>query len=115
STLLTDLKDRGMLDETMVIWMGEFGRTPRVNMTGGRDHWPKVMSVAMAGGGLKGGVAVGKSNLKGEEPAERPIYPPDIAFTMFESLGINPGKINTTPTGRPIRIAQDGQAIKELI
>src|SRR3569833_1665883 len=69
STLLTDLKDRGMHDEVMVIWMGEFGRTPKVNMTGGRDHWPKVMSVVMAGGGLKGGQAVGSSNARGEEPA----------------------------------------------
>ncbi|MGV3722427.1 MAG: DUF1501 domain-containing protein [Actinomycetota bacterium] len=115
STLLADLSDRGMLESTMVIWMGEFGRTPRVNMTGGRDHWPKVMSVAMAGGGLKGGVAVGKSNAKGEEPADRPLRPEDIAFTMFEGLGIDPAKIYHTPTGRPIRIAQNGQAIKELI
>ncbi len=115
ATLLADLSDRGMLDETQIIWMGEFGRTPRINMTGGRDHWPKVMSVVMAGGGLKGGVAVGKSNSKGEEPAERPIKPEDIAFTMFESLGIDPGKIYHTPTGRPIRIAQDGHAVKELL
>ena len=114
ATLISDLSDRGMLDETMVVWMGEFGRTPRVNMTGGRDHWPKVMSVALAGGGVKGGVQVGKSNAKGEEPAERPIKPEDVAFTMFENLGIDPGKIYHTPTGRPIRIAQDGQAIKEL-
>jgi hypothetical protein len=115
STLLTDLSDRGMLEETMIIWMGEFGRTPKVNMTGGRDHWPKVMSVVMAGGGLKGGVAVGKSNAKGEEPAERPIRPEDIAFTLFEGLSIDPGKVYHTPTGRPIRVAQDGQAIKELL
>ena len=115
STLLTDLSDRGMLDETVVIWMGEFGRTPRVNQTGGRDHWPKVMSVVMAGGGLKGGVAVGKSNAKGEEPADRPLRPEDVAFTKFEALGIDPAKIYHTPTGRPIRIAQNGQAIKELV
>lgn len=115
ATLLKDLSDRGMLETTQIVWMGEFGRTPKVNMTGGRDHWPKNMSVVMAGGGLTGGVAVGKSNAKGEEPAERPIRPEDIAFTMFESLGIDPGKIYHTPTGRPIRIAQDGQAIKELI
>lgn len=115
SALLTDLSDRGMLEETMVVWMGEFGRTPKVNMTGGRDHWPKVMSVVMAGGGLKGGVAVGSSNARAEEPADRPIKPEDIAFTMFEGLGIDPGKIYHTPTGRPIRIAQDGATIKELV
>jgi hypothetical protein len=115
STLLTDLSDRGMLEETMVVWMGEFGRTPKVNMTGGRDHWPKVSSVVMAGGGLKGGVAVGKSNAKAEEPADRPIKPEDVAFTMFEGLGIDPAKIYHTPTGRPIRIAQDGAAMKELL
>ncbi len=115
SALLQDLSDRGMSEDVMVVWMGEFGRTPKVNMTGGRDHWPKVMSVVMAGGGLKGGVAVGKSNAKGEEPADRPLRPEDVAFTMFESLGIDPARIYHTPTGRPIRIAQDGQAIKELI
>jgi hypothetical protein len=115
SALLTDLSDRGMLEETMVVWMGEFGRTPKVNMTGGRDHWPKVMSVVMAGGGLKGGQAVGASNARAEEPADRPIKPEDIAFTMFESLGIDPAKIYHTPTGRPIRVAQDGATIKELI
>jgi hypothetical protein len=115
SALLTDLSDRGMLEETMVVWMGEFGRTPKVNMTGGRDHWPKVMSVVMAGGGLKGGQVVGASNARAEEPADRPIKPEDIAFTMFESLGIDPAKIYHTPTGRPIRVAQDGAAIKELI
>ncbi len=115
STLLADLKDRGMLNETMVIWMGEFGRTPKVNMNGGRDHWPKVMSAVVAGGGLKGGRAVGKSDGKGEEPAERPIHPEDIAFTLFEGLGIDPGKAYRTPQGRPIRIAQDGSAISELL
>ncbi len=115
SALLGDLSDRGMLDDVMIVWMGEFGRTPKVNMTGGRDHWPKVMSVVMAGGGLKGGIAVGESNAKGEEPADRPLRPEDIAFTIFEGLGIDPGKIYHTPTGRPIRIAQEGQAIRELI
>ena len=115
STLLADLKDHGMLDETMVIWMGEFGRTPKLNTMGGRDHWPKVMSVAMAGGGLKGGIAVGKSDAKGEEPAERPVNPEDIAFTLFEALGIDPAKVYRTPQGRPIRVAQNGEAIKELL
>jgi len=86
-----------------------------VNMTAGRDHWPKVMSVLMAGGGLKGGIAVGKSNEKGEEPADRPLRPEDIAFTLFHALGIDPGKIYRTPQGRPIRIAQDGETIRELI
>jgi hypothetical protein len=115
SALLQDLSDRGMLDSTMVVWMGEFGRTPKVNMTGGRDHWPKVASVVMAGGGLKGGVVVGRTNDKAEEPAERPLRPEDVAFTMFESLGIDPARIYHTPQGRPIRIAQDGQVIRELV
>jgi uncharacterized protein DUF1501 len=114
SGLLTDLSDRGMLDSTLVICMGEFGRTPRVNMTGGRDHWSRTMSLVMAGGGLKGGLGVGKSNPKGEEPVERPIRPQDLAFTLFESLGIDPGKIYHTPGGRPIRVAENGQTIKEL-
>jgi hypothetical protein len=115
STLLTDLGDRGLLDEVVVICMGEFGRTPKLNMTGGRDHWPKVSSVMMAGGGLKGGIAVGKSDAKAEEPAERPIKPEDMAYTMFTMLGIEPSKIYETPTGRPIRISNEGQLIKELV
>jgi hypothetical protein len=115
SALLGDLSERGMLDETTVIWMGEFGRTPKINMTGGRDHWPKVNSVVMAGGGIKGGAAVGKSDAKGEEPASRPIKPEDIAFTLFESLSIDPARIYHTPTGRPIRVAQDGHTIRELL
>jgi hypothetical protein len=115
STLLQDLSDRGMLDSTMIVVMGEFGRTPKVNDNGGRDHWPKVQTVLMAGGGIKGGVAVGDSGPKGEEPVLRAIQPEDIAFTLFEGLGIDPGKIYETPTGRPIRIAQHGQAIRELV
>jgi hypothetical protein len=115
STLLKDLSDRGMLQETLVVWMGEFGRTPRINMTGGRDHWPKASSVVMAGGGLKGGIVVGKTDDKAEEPKERPLRPEDIAFTLFESLGINPSKVYHTPQGRPITIAQHGQTIKELL
>lgn len=115
STLLADLKDRGMLDEVLVVWMGEFGRTPRLNMTGGRDHWPKVSSVVLAGGGLRGGLAVGQSDGKAEEPRERPTRPEDVAFTLFHALGINPARVFHTPSGRPIRIANDGQVIRELL
>lgn len=115
SALLTDLSARGLLDDTMVLCMGDFGRTPKVNMTGGRDHWSRVFSVVMAGGGVQGGRAIGTSNPKGEEPADRPIRPQDLSFTLFESLGIDPGKIYHTPTGRPIRIAENGQTIKELL
>lgn len=115
SGLLSDLSDRGMLESTMVLVMGEFGRTPKLNMTGGRDHWPKVQSVFMAGGGLTGGVVVGKSNAKAEEPAERPVRPEDVAFTLFNGLGIDTNKVYHTPTGRPIRVAQEGQVIRELV
>jgi uncharacterized protein (DUF1501 family) len=104
-----------MLESTMVVVMGEFGRTPKLNMTGGRDHWPKVQSVLMAGGGLTGGVVVGKSNSKAEEPAERPLRPEDVAFTLFNGLGIDTSKVYHTPTGRPIRVAQEGQVITELV
>ena len=114
STLLADLSDRGMLDSTQVIWMGEFGRTPRVNATGGRDHWSRLVSVGMAGGGIQGGRTVGKSNKKGEEPTERPLRPEDVSFTLFSSLGIDPGKVYQTSTGRPIRIANGGSVINEL-
>lgn len=115
SALLRDLDSRGMLADTLVLCMGEFGRTPRLNMTGGRDHWPKVQTVLLAGGGVKGGMVVGKSDAKAEEPSERPVTPEDVAFTLFHSLGIPPETHFTTPTGRPMKVAANGSVVKELL
>ena len=116
SALITDLSDRGMLDETLVVVMGEFGRTPKINSKGGRDHWPSVFSVAMAGGGVQGGQVIGSSDSLGELPASNPITPPDLSATIFKLLGINPEAELHTSDGRPIRIAPDGaRVIKELM
>jgi Protein of unknown function (DUF1501) len=122
-TLIEDLNRRGRLESTIVLVMGEFGRTPRMNTGGvpgsdavpGRDHWGNVMSVLVAGGGLVGGQAVGKSSPKGEVPAERPIRPADLAVTLYQRLGINPATSFPNHAGRPISIGADGQPIGELL
>ena len=116
SALITDLSDRGMLDETLVVVMGEFGRTPKVNSRGGRDHWPSVFSVAMAGGGVQGGQVIGNSDSLAELPKDNPITPADLAATIFKLLGINPEAELYASDGRPVRIAPDGaRVITELM
>jgi hypothetical protein len=115
ATLVEDLDERGMLDETLVIAMGEFGRTPKINTRGGRDHWPRVFSIALAGGGVRGGIVVGKSDAIGESPAERPVSPSDLAFTIYSLLGVEPSLELQTEDGRPVQINQGGELIKELV
>ena len=116
SALIDDLKDRRMLDETLVIVMGEFGRTPKLNAAGGRDHWPRVFSVAIAGGGVSGGQVIGSSDAVGESPKDRPVSPGDLVATIYQLLGIDPALELKTPDGRPIRItSHDSQVVKELI
>src|SRR5687767_12740799 len=90
AALVRDLDERGLLDETLVVAMGEFGRTPKLNTRGGRDHWPRVFSVVMAGGGVKGGQVVGSSDHIGESPHDRPVTPSDLAYTIYTLLGIDP-------------------------
>lgn len=126
SSLLTDLSDRGLLEKTMVMVCGEFGRTPRMNDGGnggppmskgtpGRDHWGNVLSVLVAGGGLKGGQVVGTSDRLGENPAERPLRPGDIHHTMFKVLGVDPTLSFNNHSGRPIPVIDHGEVIHELI
>ena len=116
SALINDLDDRGLLDETLVVVMGEFGRTPKLNTAGGRDHWPRVFSVVMAGGGVPRGLALGSSDATGESPLERPIRPEDIAHTVYRLMGIDPSVELHTSDGRPIRVGHiDGQAIPEIV
>jgi uncharacterized protein (DUF1501 family) len=116
SALIGDLSDRGMLDETLVLVMTDFGRTPKINSTGGRDHWPNCFSVAMAGGGVKGGQVIGASDALGEFVQDRPIHPGDLSSTIYTLLGIDPGHELHTPDGRPTRIApQESKVIKELL
>jgi hypothetical protein len=116
SALVEDLQQRGLLDETLVMVMGEFGRTPKLNTLGGRDHWPRVFSVMMCGGGIRGGTVVGASDSVGESPANRPVTPSDLACTVFHLLGIDPAGLLQTADGRPVRITADGsRPISEVL
>jgi uncharacterized protein (DUF1501 family) len=119
SALVNDLKQRGMLDSTLIVWMGEFGRTPKINQRGdkpGRDHYPRAWSSLMIGGGVKGGQVVGKTDKEGANVVERPISALDFLATVCEVLGVNWKKQNNTPIGRPIRIVDKGaNVIKELL
>lgn len=114
ASLLEELAGRGLLPKTAVLMTGEFGRTPKINGNAGRDHWARAMSVVLAGGGIKGGQVVGKTNDKGEEPADNPLKPEDVAASFYHALGIDPHKEYHTPTGRPVHIVRDGKVIKEL-
>ena len=114
--LTDDLEERGMLEETLIVVMGEFGRTPKLNTAGGRDHWPRVFSVALAGGGVRGGQVLGASDAVGERPAERPITPADLSATIYTLLGIAPDTELRTSDGRPVRVTPpESNVITELI
>jgi hypothetical protein len=113
--LIRDLDERGMLDTTLVLVSSEFGRTPKINSTNGRDHYPRVFSVAMAGGGVKRGFVYGKSDALGSEPDENPVGPEDLARTMYRLLGINSQKRIVLDGVRPIDIVNGGRLINELI
>ena len=115
ATLLEDLHQRGLLKETLVVVMGEFGRSPKINASGGRDHWGQVFSVALAGAGIGGGQVIGSSDRLGGSPADRPIYPPDLAATIFHRLGLNPASEFIDPLGRPRMITDNGRPIRELL
>jgi uncharacterized protein (DUF1501 family) len=102
TALLEDLEERGLLDETLVVWMGEFGRTPRLNKAAGRDHWGFCQSVLMAGGGVRGGRVYGSSEASAAYAAELPVSPDDLAATVFHSLGIPLGQEMRDAQGRPL-------------
>ncbi len=115
STLLRDLADRGLLESTLVVVTGEFGRTPRINGNAGRDHWGPAFTVALAGGGIQGGCVVGRTDARAERPAQDPYGPEDLAATLFHQMGIDPEDEFYTPEGRPVKIANQGRLIRELI
>ncbi|HWA99528.1 MAG TPA: DUF1501 domain-containing protein [Pirellulales bacterium] len=115
AALITDLDNRGMLDETLVMVSSEFGRTPKINKTSGRDHWAKVFSVALAGGGVKRGQIYGSSNATASEPEDDPIGPADLATTVYHQLGIVADKELMAPGDRPIEIVDGGKVCKELL
>jgi len=115
STLITDLSQRGLLDSTLVCICSEFGRTPKINATAGRDHWPKVFSVVMAGGGVKGGNIYGSSDAIASEPEDNPLNVMDWATTIYHCLGIVSDKELMAPGDRPIEIVNGGKVIKDLL
>jgi uncharacterized protein (DUF1501 family) len=111
STLITDLKDRGLLDSTLVIWMGEFGRTPKINTRGdkpGRDHYPRAWSTVLAGGGIPGGQVIGRTDKEGAVVEDRPVSALDFMATVCKIIGVDYTKQNNSPGGRPIRIVDKG-------
>jgi uncharacterized protein (DUF1501 family) len=115
AALVRDLKRRSLLERTVVLCCGEFGRTPKINVTGGRDHWPSGYSLALAGGGLRGGLALGETDPEGIKEPIRPTSVEDVHATVLTTLGLNPSKENVAPaTGRPIKLSQ-GRPIPELI
>jgi hypothetical protein len=113
SALLEDLTERGMLDETLVVCLAEFGRTPRFNPRGGRDHWGYVFSIAMAGGGVRGGQVYGASDRIGAQPQEGRVQPPDLTATIFHCLGYDPGTTIHDSLGRPLALSH-GQVIRQV-
>jgi hypothetical protein len=114
ATLLADLSERGMLERTLVIWMGEFGRTPKINPRTGRDHYPRAFNAALAGCGIKGGQVIGATGSDGADVKARPVTVPDLFCSFYQALKINARKENTSSQGRPIRIMETGTAVKEL-
>ena len=104
ATLMTDLRSRGLLDDTLIVWMGEFGRTPKINESAGRDHFPNAWSTVLAGGGLKGGQVIGDTGADGGEVRDRPVSVPDFLATIVKGLGLDPTGQNIAENGRPIRL-----------
>jgi len=111
--LVTDLDQRGLLDRTLVVATGEFGRTPKFNCNGGRDHWPGVWTTIFAGGGVKGGQVSGASDAIASEPKDRPVHAADIPATIFHALGIEADATIPGPTGSPVQ-AYTGRPVQEL-
>ena len=114
AALIEDLQSRGLLEETLVVVMGEFGRSPTINKNGGRDHWGNVFSVALAGAGVPGGQIIGASDKTGAVPVDRPVRPPDLAATIFHLLGIQPNREFLDPIQRPRLVTDSGVPLREL-
>ena len=114
AALVSDLADRGLLDDTAIIWMGEFGRTPAINPGGGRDHWARSWSVVVGGAGFKRGVVVGETSSDGREVVSEPYSSQDVMASVLKSLGISLETTFTAKNGRPMKIANSGKVIKEL-
>jgi uncharacterized protein (DUF1501 family) len=105
---------RGLLDETLVLVMGEFGRTPKVNKDAGRDHWGRAGSMIFAGAGVRGGNVIGATDKEGAFVTDRPVSPADVCHTVYDAVGIDPRKELRTAEGRPVAILDQGETVKEL-
>ncbi|HTE18358.1 MAG TPA: DUF1501 domain-containing protein, partial [Armatimonadota bacterium] len=114
STLLTDLQQRGLLENTLVVLLGEFGRTPKINAGPGRDHWGPGMAVAIAGAGVPGGQVVGATSPDGHSPVERALSPQDLACTLLHKMGVDYRKEFRNEVGRPTQMVDGGELIPEL-
>ncbi len=114
SALIEDLDSRGLLDSTLVLCMGEFGRTPKINNMAGRDHWGHVASLVFAGGGVAPGRVIGSSDDQGAYVTDRPIRPSDVAATIYQAVGVDPNRYLMTPENRPVAILDEGTAVSEL-
>src|SRR5206468_3053514 len=114
SALLSDLESRGLLDETLVVWMGDMGRTPRINTAAGRDHWSFCYSIVMAGGGIRGGQVFGSSDRSAAYPSTNPVGPGDVAATIYHLLGIDPQAHVTDHQGRPF-VVSNGKPIEPIL
>ncbi len=112
--LIADLKQRGQIDKTLVVWMGEFGRTPKINPRTGRDHYPRCFNALVAGGGVKGGQVIGASSKDGMAVENRPVTVPDFFSSVCHALKIDPAKENMSPIGRPLKIVDGGEVVQEL-
>ena len=108
------LEERGLLESTLVLCLGEFGRTPRINPRSGRDHFPRAFSAALAGCGVRGGQVIGATTADGNEIADRPIQIPDFFRTVFTTLGVDPDHENMSSIGRPIKVVDGGEVVSEL-
>jgi uncharacterized protein (DUF1501 family) len=116
ATLMDDLKARGLLETTLIVWMGEFGRTPTINGGKGRDHFPNAWTAVLGGGGIKGGQVVGKTSAGGETIEQRAVSVPDLLSTVCLALGIDPRKSNQSNVGRPISIVDKaGNPLEDIV
>jgi uncharacterized protein (DUF1501 family) len=111
SALIDDLIAGGLWSETLLIWLGDFGRTPRINARGGRDHFPRVSSVVLGGGPIRAGEVIGASDRNGEDIAERPVTVPDLFASIAAALGIDAGETHVTPVGRPVTTVDEAGAV----
>jgi uncharacterized protein (DUF1501 family) len=114
SALIEDMHGRGLLENTLVVAFGEFGRTPKINKDAGRDHWGPAASLLFAGCGVRGGLVLGATDKQGAYVTRRPVAPADVACTIFETLGIDPHKMLPAPDGRPQEVLDKGETVREL-